>query len=189
MPREKAVESVRELLLSARSHAVRQGHVTGLPAGARQLGRESGHRYRTDGLGGAEVGDPALQLFRPGRCRRPCHHVFHRHRHARNHQAEDPRSGRVPRAEDQGGAGHRRGHHRGRAERDRQAAARGRQRGLEEQGRGGPKNQLAGKAGRGVHRAAHAGGNDRGDALGPQPRAHPHHCRRSPASGLPTSPN
>ena len=59
------------------------------------------------------------------------------------------------------------------------APARGRQRRLEGQGRSRPQDQLAGDAGRGVHRAAHARRDDRRDALGAQPRAHPHHRRRS----------
>ena len=72
----------------------------------------------------------------------------------------------------------------GRPQRHQEAAARGRQRGLERQGRGRPQDQLAGVAGRGVHRAAHARRHDRGDPLGAQPRAHPDHRRR----GLPCTP-
>ena len=59
-----------------------------------------------------------------------------------------------PDSQGEGGAGHRRADHRGRAQRDQEAAARGRQRRLEGQGRGRPQDQLAGEAGRGVHRAA-----------------------------------
>ena len=59
-----------------------------------------------------------------------------------------------------------------------------RQRRLEGQGRGRPQDQLAGEAGRRVHGAAHARRDDRGDALGPQPRAHPDHRRRSLLPGV-----
>ena len=104
----KAVESVRGLLLAAEPVAVRQGDGAGLRARGRRLGRQGRHRYRADGLGGAEAGRAALPLLRPGSARRAGDHVFHRHRHARDHPAEDARGGRFSGAEDQGGAGHRR---------------------------------------------------------------------------------
>jgi L-alanine-DL-glutamate epimerase-like enolase superfamily enzyme len=49
---------------------------------------------------------------------------------------------------------------------------------------GRPQNQLAGAARCGIHRAAHAGRDDRRDALGAQPGTHPHHRRRSLPAGL-----
>ena len=107
---------------------------------------------------GQKLGIPLYSLFRARPGGRAGHHVFHRHRHARDHQAEDARGRGLPGAQSEGGAGHRRGHHRSRSQRDQEAAARGRQRRLEGQGRGRPQDQLAGEAGRGVHRAADAGG-------------------------------
>ena len=178
---QKAVESVRGPAALRRSDAVRQDHGRGLPARAGRMGRQGGHRYRADGLGGAEAGHPALHAISDStpRTRRSPRFpsASTRPRSPGRRRGKRP----ISRPESESRARHRRAHHRSRAQRHQQAAARGRQRGLEGQRRGRPQNQLAGEAGRGVHRAAHAGRNDRGDALGAQPRAHPDHRRR----GLP----
>ena len=111
---QKAVESVRDLLLSADPHAVRQDHGRGLQARARRVGGQGRDRYRADGLGGPEAGHSALFVFRTRPQGRAAHHVFHRHRHAGDHQAEDAGSRRLPGAQSESRAGHRRADHRGR---------------------------------------------------------------------------
>ena len=75
---EKAVESVRDLVTAADPWEFDKLEVEI----ARRLGpvrRPSRSRHCLDGLGRAEVGHPALPLFRPRPQRCARHHFFHRH--------------------------------------------------------------------------------------------------------------
>ena len=98
-----------------------------------------------------------------------------------DHAPEGARGGRVPGAEDQGRARQRRGHDRRRPQRHRQAAAGGRQRGLEGQGDGHPPAGVAGPPRRRARRAADARGHARGGGLAQGALADPALRRR----GLP----
>ena len=91
-----------------------------------------------------------------------------------------------PGAQGEGRAGHRRADHRSRPPRHQEAAARGRERRLEGQGRGGPQDQLAGEDGRRVHRAADARRNAGRDALGALAGSTSRSSRTKPASTPPT---
>jgi len=87
---------------------------------------------------------------------RPAHHLLDRHRHPRGHSAEGARGRGLPGAESQGGSRHRRGHDRGRPQRDGKAPARRRQRGVEGQGDGDPQDRVARLEGCRAHRATDA---------------------------------
>ena len=85
------------------------------------------------------------------------------------------------------GPRHGRADDRGGPQRHQEAAAGGRQRGLEDQGRGRPQDQLAGEAGRGVHRAAAAGAHARGDTMDARAGSTSRSSRTRRACAPPTS--
>jgi L-Ala-D/L-Glu epimerase len=111
---------------------------------------------------GQRLGIPIYRLFgaRPGG--RAGHDVLDRHRHAGNHAAEGEGSRAYPVLKVKVGLDSDEGHDRCRPQRHRQAASRGRQRGVEDQGRGPEEDRVAADAGCRVHRAAAAGRHDRG---------------------------
>ena len=81
---QKAVESVRGLLLAADPWQFAKVMAAGVRPRGRRMGGQSRHRYRADGLGGAEAGRAALSLLRPRSARYARDHVLHRHRQSRD---------------------------------------------------------------------------------------------------------
>ena len=127
----KAVESVRDLLLAAN------------PMQFDKIMAEVFQRVQGEWAGkaaidialmdwvGQKLGIPLYTLFRTRSQGRAADHVLDRDRHTRDHQTEDAGGGRLSGSEGESGTRHGRADHRSRAQRDEEAAAGGRQRGVE----------------------------------------------------------
>ena len=172
-----------------RPDAVLQDHGRGLRARAGRVGRQGRHRYRADGLGGPEAGHSALRYFGLDPRDTPLttfsigidtpEITRQKTREAADYPVLKVKVGlatdeptieavrsvtKKPLRVDANEGW-----------KDKEEAVR--------------KINWLEKHGRGVHRAAHARRNDRGDALGAQPRPHPHHRRRSLPARRPTFPS
>ena len=140
---QKALEAARDVVLAADPWRLETLARRGLPPARGPVRRAGRPRHRAPRLDRPAPRRPRLPPARPRPRERPDHHVLDRDRHPRDHAPEGARGGGVPGAQGQGRPRHRRGHDRRGPQRDRQAAARRRERGLEGQGDGDPQDRVA----------------------------------------------